>query len=396
MSERLSTYIGKVFIGSGMLTASLAGCGKPERDIAKTPTLVPTPDRRCATYVVKRGDSLWRIAQNYLGNGDRYPEIIDENDEQIPDVVNGIDPGMELKVCQIPNIDVEPVTQLTNQPKAIILPTLPPPAPTTLPQENLPQSLPQEQSKEKNGIVDIGDGMVEINLLSLPEILTYEDFINAFSSDVVEMDRETIEKIQRATVLIRIDSPGDSFSCSGVNLGNGKVATAHHCFGEFDASELQVKVRSSDGNWYKGGRIRNFKDIDAAILTIDNLNEENIIMIKPTGNLAIGETLFIDSMKLYESNRMIERFYKSIYFGKVKAGPGEDPDEVNEETLRYSFSMIVGDNIVEKGFSGSGVFDQNGELVGIMLGQGVLEVENRSISVATVIRSELIEYLANK
>ena len=31
------------------------------------------------TYIVKRGDSLWRIAKQYLGSGNRYKEILREN-----------------------------------------------------------------------------------------------------------------------------------------------------------------------------------------------------------------------------------------------------------------------------------------------------------------------------
>lgn len=50
----------------------------------------PTPDpaearaRNIATpatinYVVRPGDSLWRIAEHHLGDGNRYPEIVDLN-----------------------------------------------------------------------------------------------------------------------------------------------------------------------------------------------------------------------------------------------------------------------------------------------------------------------------
>ena len=44
------------------------------------------------TYTVKRGDSLWKIAQEQLGNGARYKEIVNANGL----VNNTIHPGDKL------------------------------------------------------------------------------------------------------------------------------------------------------------------------------------------------------------------------------------------------------------------------------------------------------------
>ncbi len=50
------------------------------------------------TYTVKAGDSLWRIADNQLGNGNRYMEIFYANRDKMDSPQSVIHPGDELKV----------------------------------------------------------------------------------------------------------------------------------------------------------------------------------------------------------------------------------------------------------------------------------------------------------
>jgi nucleoid-associated protein YgaU len=50
------------------------------------------------TYTVKGGDSLWRIAEHKLGNGNRYMEIFYANRDKMDSPQSVIHPGDELKV----------------------------------------------------------------------------------------------------------------------------------------------------------------------------------------------------------------------------------------------------------------------------------------------------------
>jgi nucleoid-associated protein YgaU len=52
------------------------------------------------TYTVKPGDSLWRIAQNKLGNGNRYMEIFYANRDKLDSPQSVIHPGDELNIPQ--------------------------------------------------------------------------------------------------------------------------------------------------------------------------------------------------------------------------------------------------------------------------------------------------------
>lgn len=64
----------------------------------------PTPNKSAeatADYVVKRGDSLWRIAERLLGDGTRYPEIAILNTDVLGGRPDFITPGTVLRVPDI-------------------------------------------------------------------------------------------------------------------------------------------------------------------------------------------------------------------------------------------------------------------------------------------------------
>lgn len=69
--------------GKNGYSASAGGETKPQ----------PTPQKR--TYTVKSGDSFWRIAEQQLGDGNRYKELAAYNDMSINDVIH---PGDVLKL----------------------------------------------------------------------------------------------------------------------------------------------------------------------------------------------------------------------------------------------------------------------------------------------------------
>jgi LysM repeat protein len=48
-------------------------------------------------YVIEKGDTLWAIANKFLGNGNRYPEIFEANREVIIDP-DKIFPGQTIRI----------------------------------------------------------------------------------------------------------------------------------------------------------------------------------------------------------------------------------------------------------------------------------------------------------
>ena len=77
-------------VSSGRLTAA------PVVQVARTPS--PRPSRSAARgYVVKKGDSLWAIAERELGNGSRFGEIARLNDRMLSDE-DSLKVGMRLRL----------------------------------------------------------------------------------------------------------------------------------------------------------------------------------------------------------------------------------------------------------------------------------------------------------
>ncbi len=72
------------------------------------PVLVKTPTNHTSTidYTVKRGDSLWKIAERLLGDGTRFPEIVELNQSVLNGRPDFILAGTVLKV---PHEATEPV-----------------------------------------------------------------------------------------------------------------------------------------------------------------------------------------------------------------------------------------------------------------------------------------------
>ena len=66
-------------------------------DLSVDESLAP-PAPQVRKYTVKAGDSLWKIAQQFYGNGAQYPKIIAGNPGRLKDEKTVIHPGDELVI----------------------------------------------------------------------------------------------------------------------------------------------------------------------------------------------------------------------------------------------------------------------------------------------------------
>ena len=56
-------------------------------------------------YVVEPGDSLWRIAERHLGDGNRYPEIVDLNPRLLKRGPDFLRQGWTIKLPAVENVN---------------------------------------------------------------------------------------------------------------------------------------------------------------------------------------------------------------------------------------------------------------------------------------------------
>jgi nucleoid-associated protein YgaU len=74
-----------------------AGFGDLTCDLS-VDTSLPEPPPDVRTYTVVKGDSLWKIAAHYYGNGAQFPKIIAANPDKLKDEHSVIHPGDELVI----------------------------------------------------------------------------------------------------------------------------------------------------------------------------------------------------------------------------------------------------------------------------------------------------------
>lgn len=87
---------------AALMAGNVAGIFKVDNQMtiaaAATPTATAEPDSD--TYEIKKGDTLWAIAEKYYGSGAKYPEIVKANQPMIKDA-DEIYPGQTLRIPKL-------------------------------------------------------------------------------------------------------------------------------------------------------------------------------------------------------------------------------------------------------------------------------------------------------
>jgi LysM repeat protein len=95
--EEVEAWLGAKYVG---FSADLNGLqiATYTEDPVPAPAPEPTPAPAAQTYTVVAGDTLWGIAQQFYGDGTRYPDIYNANVDVIGADPNLIIPGQVLTI----------------------------------------------------------------------------------------------------------------------------------------------------------------------------------------------------------------------------------------------------------------------------------------------------------
>ncbi len=83
---------------AALMAGNVAGIFKVDNQMTIAAAPVATaPPVQSDTYEIKKGDTLWAIAEKYYGSGAKYPEIVKANQPMIKDA-DEIYPGQTLRI----------------------------------------------------------------------------------------------------------------------------------------------------------------------------------------------------------------------------------------------------------------------------------------------------------
>lgn len=80
--------------------ALLAGNVKGIEKVISDSLVAPEPEAKTEFYTIQKGDSLWKIAKKYYGDGNKYPKLFEANREVIKDP-DKIYPGQQIRVPKL-------------------------------------------------------------------------------------------------------------------------------------------------------------------------------------------------------------------------------------------------------------------------------------------------------
>ena len=80
---------------AALMAGNVAGIAKVNNQMTVAPQAAPEPQSE--TYEIKKGDTLWAIAEKYYGKGAEYPKIVAANQPMIKDA-DEIYPGQVLRI----------------------------------------------------------------------------------------------------------------------------------------------------------------------------------------------------------------------------------------------------------------------------------------------------------
>lgn len=234
------------------------------------------------------------------------------------------------------------------------------------------------------------DAREQPTLPQLPLLDTFTEYDLAMRLIEDQSDNDLLKNALARARLIKIQSATRTFSCVASPIGPYSFATAAHCFDDIPPTELYVSIYESPNNEMAFDGASLFNTTDIAVLHTEQPHTIEPFSILPTNQLTIGDPLFIQTVEPIEGGSD-SRTFAGRYIGRtINIDVG-----LTDQELQDYFLIIVDSGVLETGFSGSGITDSQGRLVGLLNAVGTIFLNNQPYFAALAVRSELIQHAAN-
>lgn len=220
----------------------------------------------------------------------------------------------------------------------------------------------------------------------LPLLDTFTEFDNATSPLLKTPDTTVQEQIQLTIPLIKIESATRTFSCSGSPISPTMIATAAHCLSDIPPTQLRLSILDTLGRWNFINGAFVLENTDVALLQTEQTLNSSSLHIRPTTDVKIGEPLFIHAIKPNQQG-IDTQLIQGRYIGRAI----NIETELSDQQLEDYFLVIVDPGVLETGFSGAGISDDNGNLVGILNAIGPITLNHQDFFAGLATRSEHIQ-----
>ncbi len=319
----------------------------------RTEQLEPEIRQDNCTYIVMPNDSLYKIAEERLGDPSLFPELAEHNAIENP---SRIEVGQVLDICINGEsiVDRDIANQTSDQDQQAPIERQAPPEQS---QQQPPQQAPQQQNE---------GGEVQFASREVPQ-------------PQGELSPEARKRIHDATTKAYITGVNaktgeiESYSCTAVNVSPaGKVTFATHCIDPFMSANgtitARIQVGHPDWKLYDVATVRYVGRHEGDIAVAQLRDYEGDMGYVEAGNpnsLQPGETVFTMN---YQGGSEAIRERRLVYLGRMQVlfsdmnGDGKD-DLVDSMVLADNESGVSENDRISQGASGSLVFDSNGRYI---------------------------------
>lgn len=169
--------------------------------------------------------------------------------------------------------------------------------------------------------------------------------------------RAQADRALRASVVIKRSVPGEAH-CGGTFVADGTVLTAYHCVRDLvENPEGVAWAQAFDQRVSRVALRQYWAGLDLAILSVDLSGRS--AQLAP--DVAVGEAVWISGAPAGEPFTLARGIVSRVYVGNFHNEPKTVVIGIDQQQI------VVTDAAVWQGNSGGGLFNQDGQLVGMLV-----------------------------